>query len=52
MGGLILFSMYSILDILHKHLGFIFHKVFPMFISHYSVSYSLGRIVSSFHTSV
>jgi hypothetical protein len=32
------------LEILHTHLGFIFPKVFPMFISHYSVSYILGRI--------
>jgi hypothetical protein len=49
------------LEILHTHLGFIFPKVFPMFISHYPVSYILGRIFiflhsrgifSSVHTSV
>jgi hypothetical protein len=34
----------GVLDILHTHLGFIFLKVLPMFISHYSVSYILGRI--------
>jgi hypothetical protein len=34
----------GVLEILHTHLGFHFPKVFPMFISHYSVSYSLGRI--------
>jgi hypothetical protein len=37
-------TSYALLEILHTHLGFIFPKVFPMFISHYSVSYSLGRI--------
>ena len=50
-----------LLEILHTHLIFIFPKVFPIFISHYSVSYSLGRIFlflhsmrifSSIHTSV
>jgi len=34
----------GMLEILHTHPGFLFPKVFPMFISHYSVSYSLGRI--------
>jgi hypothetical protein len=34
----------GVLELLHTHLGFIFPKVFPMFISHYSVSYILGII--------
>jgi hypothetical protein len=33
----------GMLEILHTHLEFIFPKVLPMFISHYSVSYSIGR---------
>jgi hypothetical protein len=33
-----------LLEILHTHLGFIFPKVVAMFISDYSISYSLGRI--------
>jgi hypothetical protein len=33
-----------VLELLHTHLGFLFPKVFPMFISHYSVSYILGII--------
>ena len=48
---------YHMLEILHTHLGFLFPKVFPMFISHYSIFYSLGRIssrriFSSVHTSI
>jgi hypothetical protein len=50
-----------VLEILHTHLRFLFPKFFPMFISHYPVSYILGRILlflhsrgilSSFHTLV
>jgi hypothetical protein len=37
-------------EILHTHLGFLFPKIFPTFFSHYSFSYSLGRILSSIHT--
>jgi hypothetical protein len=34
----------EVLEILHRHLGILFPKVFPMFTSHYLVSYRLGRI--------
>jgi hypothetical protein len=34
----------AMLELVHTHLKFIFPKVFPMFIGHYSVSYILGRI--------
>jgi hypothetical protein len=34
----------GLLDLLHTHQGFIFPHVFPMFITHYSISYILGRI--------
>jgi hypothetical protein len=37
---------YMMLELLHRHLGFIFPKVFPcllVIISHYPVSYILGE---------
>jgi hypothetical protein len=40
----------GVLEILHTHLGFIFPKVLPMFISHYSVFYILGRIFIFLHS--
>jgi hypothetical protein len=40
----------GVLKILHTHLGFIFPKVFPMFISHYPVSYILGIIFIFLHS--
>jgi hypothetical protein len=37
-------NVVSIVGVLDTHLGFIFPNVFPIFISHYSISYILGRI--------
>jgi hypothetical protein len=39
-----------LLEILHTLLGFLFPKVFPMFISYYPVSYILGRIFIFLHS--
>jgi hypothetical protein len=44
LGSRPIYWLRKMLEILHTHLGIIFPKVFPMFTSHYSVSYSLGRI--------